>query len=587
MFLAPPQEIVGVHQSPDTYCRSAFLIQVRTRPVPLPIEASLRDAGLHPLLARLYAARGVRLPKEVAYSLEALLPPGTLRGIDQAAALLADGIARERRLLIVADYDCDGATACAVGMRALRAFGARVDYFVPNRQELGYGLTPELVAVVAERKPDLLITVDNGIASIEGVAAANARGILTLITDHHLPAESLPDATCIVNPNQPGCPFPSKSIAGVGVMFYVMIALRAHLRKRGHFESRPEFNLAHLLDLVAAGTIADVVRLDPNNRILVSQGLQRIRSGGACVGLQALFAVAGREPSRASAFDLGFAVGPRINAAGRLADMHLGIECLVTDEMSRALSIAQDLDRLNRERREIEASMQADADIALETIEPADQATLSLFETSWHQGVVGILAGRIKDRFHRPTFVFAPAGDGQLRGSGRSISGFHLRDCLDLMSKLHPRLLIRFGGHAAAAGVTIARDDFDQFSKGFEVVARKLLDDSTLERVIETDGSLEPQWASLECARLLDAGIWGQGFPAPLFSDRFNIRSQRVVAGKHLRLKLERNGYAIDGIQFNHTDPLPASAQCVYRLTINEFNGLAEAQVTLEHWNAN
>ncbi len=563
------------------------MIQVRARPVPLPIEASLRDAGIHPLLARLYAARGVRMPKEIAYALDTLLPPRTLKGIEHAAELLADGIARDWRMLIVADYDCDGATACAVGLRALRAFGARVDYFVPNRQELGYGLTPALVAVVAERKPDLLITVDNGIASIDGVAAANALGIRTLITDHHLPADSLPDATCIVNPNQPGCPFPSKSIAGVGVMFYVMIALRAYLRERKHFQTRPEFNLAHLLDLVAAGTVADVVRLDQNNRVLVSQGLQRIRSGGACVGLQALFAVAGREPARASAFDLGFAVGPRINAAGRLADMHLGIECLVTDDMSRALTIAQDLDRLNRDRREIEASMQAEADVALDSIKPAAQATIALFEPSWHQGVVGILAGRIKDRFHRPTFVFAPAGIDQLRGSGRSISGFHLRDCLDLMSKVHPHLLVRFGGHAAAAGVTIARADFDQFCTAFETVARKLLDDSTLERIIETDGSLEAQWASLECARLLDAGIWGQGFPAPLFSDRFNIRSQRVVAGKHLRLKLERNGYAIDGIQFNNIEPLPASAQCVYRLTINEYNGLAEAQVTLEHWNAN
>ena len=563
------------------------MIQVRARSVPLPIEASLRDAGIHPLLARLYAARGVRLPKEVAYTKDALLPPGTLKGIEQAATLLAEGIAREWRMLIVADYDCDGATACAVGLRALRAFGARVDYFVPNRQEFGYGLTPELVAVVAARKPDLLITVDNGIASIDGVAAANSLGIRTLITDHHLPADALPDATCIVNPNQPGCPFPSKSIAGVGVMFYVMIALRAYLRERKHFQSRPEFNLAHLLDLVAAGTVADVVRFDQNNRILVSQGLQRIRSGGACAGLLALFAVAGREPARASAFDLGFAVGPRINAAGRLADMHLGIECLVTDDLSRALTIAQDLDRLNRDRRDIEASMQAEADAALDMIKPADQATLSLFDPAWHQGVVGILAGRIKDRFHRPTFVFAPAGDDQLRGSGRSINGFHLRDCLDLMSKLRPRLLIRFGGHAAAAGVTIARSNLDQFSDAFETVARKLLDNSMLERIIDTDGSLEPQWASLECARLLDSGIWGQGFPAPLFADRFTVRSQRVVAAKHLRLKLERSGYAIDGIQFNNVEPLPTSAQCVYRLTINEYNGLAEAQVTLEHWNAN
>ncbi|MFM9881636.1 MAG: single-stranded-DNA-specific exonuclease RecJ [Burkholderiales bacterium] len=561
-------------------------MEIRPRTVPLPIEASLRAAGVHPLLARLYAARGVRMPADVEYGINALLPPHALKGIDQAARLLADAIARESRMLIVADYDCDGATACAVGLRALRAFGARVDYFVPNRQELGYGLTRELVEVVAARKPDLLITVDNGIASIDGVAAANERGIRTLITDHHLPADTLPAATCIVNPNQPGCAFPSKSIAGVGVLFYVMIALRSVLRERGHFKTRAEPNLAHLLDLVAAGTVADVVRLDHNNRVMVSQGLQRIRSGKACAGLQALFAVAGREVSRASGFDLGFAVGPRINAAGRLADMHLGIECLATDDMSRALSIAQDLDRLNRERRDIEASMQAEADIALDRVQPSEQTTLSLFDPSWHQGVVGILAGRIKDRFHRPTFVFAPGGNDQLRGSGRSIAGLHLRDCLDLVSKMHPNLLIRFGGHAAAAGVTIAARDLDQFSEAFETVSRKLLDASALERIVEIDGSLEPQWVSLEVARLIDGGIWGQGFPAPLFADQFSVRSQRVVGGKHLRLKLERDGYAIDAIQFNQVDPLPATAKCVYRLTINQFNGLSEAQLTVEHWSA-
>ncbi len=559
---------------------------IRVRPVPLSIEASLRGAGIHPLLARLYASRGVRMPTDVDYGFNSMLPPHLLKGIAQAAALLAEGIRREHRMLIVADYDCDGATACALGLRALRAFGARVDYFVPNRQELGYGLTSELVEVVAARRPDLLITVDNGIASIEGVAAANARGIRTLITDHHLPAATLPAASCIVNPNQPGCQFPSKSIAGVGVVFYVMIALRSLLRDEGYFKTHAELNLASLLDLVAAGTVADVVRLDHNNRVLVSQGLQRIRAGTACAGLRALLAVAGREPARASTFDLGFTIGPRINAAGRLADMHLGIECLVTDDMSRALTIAQDLDRLNRDRREIEASMQTEADLALDRIQPSEQATLSLFDPSWHQGVVGILAGRIKDRFHRPTFVFARGSDNQLRGSGRSIAGLHLRDCLDLVSKTHPRLLIRFGGHAAAAGVTIAAGDFDRFTVAFETITCKLLDANALERVLETDGSLEPQWVSLEVARLIDGGIWGQGFPAPLFADRFAIRSQRVVGGKHLRLHLERDGYAIDGIQFNQVDPLPANAQCIYRLTINEFNGMSAAQVTMEHWSA-
>ncbi len=557
---------------------------LRTRPIPVPIEASLRAAGMHPVLARLCAARGIRTANELDYELSGLIPPDRMKNADRAAVLLADAIERGERLLIVADYDCDGATACAVGLRALRAFGAQVEFFVPNRFELGYGLTPELVQLVAPLAPDLLITVDNGIASVDGVAAANALGIRTLITDHHLPGDTLPAATCIVNPNQPGCGFPSKSIAGVGVMFYVMLALRAQLRTRGRFRERPEPNLAQWLDLVAAGTVADVVRLDRNNRILVSQGLLRIRAGKVSPGLRALFAVAGRSLERASTFDLGFAIGPRINAAGRLADMRVGIECLATDDTGRALTIAQELERLNRERRGIETAMSDEAAQTLARLDPGERATIALFEPGWHQGVVGIVAGRIKDRLHRPTFAFARANEGELRGSGRSIAGLHLRDCLDLVAKMHPDLLMRFGGHAAAAGVTIRERDFERFALAYEQVAREMLDEAALARVIETDGPLEPEYVNYNVARLLEKQIWGQGFPAPLFSDRVRVVSQRVVGERHSRLKLDVRGRPVDAMLFGDTTPLPEHAQLAYRLSIDEYNGLAATRLSIEHW---
>lgn len=557
---------------------------LRHRPIPVAIESSLRDAGLHPVLARLCAARGVRTAGELKYELSELIAPERMKNADRAAVLLADAIERGQRLLIVADYDCDGATACAVGLRALRAFGAQVDFFVPNRFELGYGLTRELVELVAPLQPDLLITVDNGIASVDGVAAANERGIRTLITDHHLPGDTLPAATCIVNPNQPGCGFPSKSIAGVGVLFYVMLALRAELRTRGRFRERPEPNLAQWLDLVAAGTVADVVRLDRNNRILVSQGLQRIRAGKVSPALRALFAVSGRTLERASTFDLGFAVGPRINAVGRLADMRLGIECLATTEDGRALTIAQELDRLNRERRSIEATMTDDAAKLLDRIDPGEHTTLALFDPGWHQGVVGILAGRLKDRFHRPTFAFARTDRAELRGSGRSIAGLHLRDCLDLVAKTHPDLLLRFGGHAAAAGVSIRERDFERFAAAYESVARQMLDDAALARVIETDGPLEPAYLSYNVARMLEQEIWGQGFPAPLFDDVFRVVSQRVVGERHSRLKLDLRGHQVEAMLFGDTTPLPERAHLTYRLAIDEYNGLATLRLAIEHW---
>jgi single-stranded-DNA-specific exonuclease len=550
----------------------------------MPVRAvqSLIDAGIHPLLARVYAARGIHRRDELDYGLGALLPPDALTGTREAATLLADAIEAGARLLIVADYDCDGATACAVGVRALRAFGADVGYLVPNRFEYGYGLTPAIVELATRMEPDVIITVDNGIASVEGVAVARAHGIATVITDHHLPGDVLPEADVIVNPNQPGCDFPSKAIAGVGVMFYTMLALRAELRERGAFTERPEPKLGDLLDLVALGTVADVVKLDHNNRILVSQGLARMRAGRMQPGIRALFAAAGREASRASTFDLGFALGPRLNAAGRLADMSLGIECLITDDAGRALNIAQELDRLNRERRGIEQEMQEAAVERLAGFDPGNTAAISLFEPDWHQGVIGIVAGRIKERLHRPVIAFARGDQGELKGSGRSISGLHLRDALDLVSKQHPELILRFGGHAMAAGLTIRESDYKQFAEVFEDVVQSLVDPATLTRSIETDGPLETGWMSLDSARLLEQDIWGQGFPAPVFDDVFDVERQRLLKERHLRLDLARSGQRFAAIRFNHAESAPARIHAAYRLSPNEYNGVTSLQLMLE-----
>ena len=553
------------------------------RKVPLAAEHALAGAGVHPLLARLFAARGVQAPRDLDCDLTLLIRPGELKNAEAAAALLADGIAAGRRLLIVADYDCDGATACAVGLRALAAFGAQVEYFVPNRFETGYGLSPRVVDLVAPARPDLLITVDNGIASLEGVAHARRLGIATLITDHHLPGDALPEAECIVNPNQPGCTFPSKSIAGVGVMFYVMLSLRAELRRRNWFAAKPEPNLGRLLDLVALGTVADVVKLDRNNRILVSQGLRRMRAGQTQPGVAALFGVAGRDLRRAGTFDLGFALGPRVNAAGRLADMRVGIEALATDDYARALNIARDLDGLNRERRKIEESMQRDAEDLVTQVSVDDRASLVLFDERWHQGVVGLLAGRLKDRHHRPVVALAPAGDGLARGSGRSIPGLHLRDALDLVSKREPALLISFGGHAAAAGLTVRASDVDRFAAAFDAVVRELVDPATLARTLETDGSLEPEYATLQLAHALQAEVWGQGFPPPLFADEFAVESQRLVGDKHLRLRLTRAGRRFDAIAFRRDTPLPDRVRVAYALGIDEWNGAQGVELRVEH----
>jgi single-stranded-DNA-specific exonuclease len=558
--------------------------RIVTRPVSPRTHDQLVREGLHPVLARVCAARGIHRRDELDDSLSGLIPPSALLNAERAGSLLADAIAAGKHLLIVADYDCDGATACAVGVRALSAFGATVGYLVPNRFEHGYGLTPEIVALASRSKPDLIITVDNGIASVDGVEAARAAGIEVLITDHHLPGAELPRAAAIVNPNQPGCGFPSKSLAGVGVMFYVMLALRAELRKRGAFSGKGEPNLGDLLDLVALGTVADVVPLDFNNRVLVTQGLKRIRAGRMQEGVRALLAVAGRAPSRAGSFDLGFLVGPRLNAAGRLADMSLGIECLTTDDRGRALEIAKRLDDLNRERRAIESDMQAQAEEVLGKISVGETSSISLYDPVWHQGVVGILAGRVKDRYYRPTFAFAPSGAGEIRGSGRSIAGLHLRDALDLLAKRAPGLLLRFGGHAAAAGLTLREADFERFATGFESVARELLSPVQLARSIETDGSLEPAYLELGLARLLDHQVWGQGFPQPLFCDDFEVQGQRVVGEKHLKLRLARAGRTLEAMRFNALDPLPPQVRAAYRLTVNEFNGAQNLELVVEHW---
>ena len=560
------------------------MTRIATRNAPPRVVWQLEQQGLHPLLARLYAARGITDKAELDYELKSLLPPASLTHATEAAQILADAIEAEARLLIIGDYDCDGATATAVGMRALKTLGADVHFLVPDRFKLGYGLSPEIVDVAAEQSPDLIITVDNGIASIEGVARAHEHGIATLITDHHLPGESLPAADCIVNPNQPGCDFPSKCIAGVGVMFYVMLALRAELRARGYFSERPEPNFADLLDLVALGTVADVVKLDRNNRILVSQGLKRMRANRLQPGIAALFKAAGRDPRKATAFDLGFLIGPRLNAAGRLADMRLGIECLITDDAARALTIAQELDALNRERRDIESGMQEQALHLLEQLDTADPAPgIALYDESWHEGVVGILASRIKEKLHRPVFAFAPSEGGIIKGSGRSIPGLHLRDALDLVAKRAPGLLVRFGGHAMAAGVTLRDGDFAQFQSLFATIAGELLSPADLTRTLETDGGLESGYFSLDAARLLENEIWGQGFPPPVFVDDFDVEQQRVLKEKHLKLCLRKGNTRIDAIQFNFSTQPRDRTRAAYRLAINEYMGVESPQLMVEH----
>jgi single-stranded-DNA-specific exonuclease len=551
-------------------------------------------ADMHPVLRRVYAARAVSSADELDYSLDRLLPLTQLGGLAAAAALLHAAIRDRQRIVVIGDFDADGATSCALCLRALRMMGAPdVHYLVPNRFEYGYGLTPEIVAVAAGLQPDLLLTVDNGIASVDGVAAAQQRGIRVLITDHHLPGEQLPAADVIVNPNLPGDDFPSKSLAGVGVAFYVMLALRARLREQGWFAQQAiaEPNLAQLLDLVALGTVADVVPLDRNNRILVQQGIRRMRAGRCVPGIRALLEVSGRSLSRIVAEDLGFAVGPRLNAAGRLDDMSAGIECLLTDDAATASEMATQLDALNRDRREIEAEMQSQALAALAALElDAEQLPigLCLYDPDWHQGVIGILAARIRERFHRPVIAFARSAAGELKGSARSVPGFHIRDALQAVSARHPGLVARFGGHAMAAGLTLAEENYAAFAAAFDAEVSLHLSRAELRSVIYSDGELTARELSLDTAQLLrDASPWGQAFPAPLFDGDFEILSQRVVGQRHLKLTLKpaTGACRIDGIAFN-TPELPSgcrNARMAYRLDVNEYRGSISPQLIVEH----
>lgn len=560
------------------------MTRITTRPYSRESLSQLCQTGIHPVLARIFAARGITRAEELSTGLSGMISPVQLACIGDAAGFLADAIATGRKITVIADYDCDGATACAVALRGLRLLGANVDYMVPNRFDNGYGLTPEIVRQAkAHHQTDIILTVDNGIASLKGIEEALASGIQVLVTDHHLPGDELPQNCIVVNPNQPGCPFPSKNLAGVGVMFYVLLALRAEMRRRKIFDEKTQPHLDQLLDLVALGTFADVVKLDSNNRILVAQGLRRIRAGNMQPGMAALFQVSGRDFRKASPFDLGFTLGPRLNAAGRLSDMSLGIECLITDDRGKALEMADELNRINVERREIEADMRVEAREQISKIHPENRATISILSEDWHQGIIGILASRIKEKYFRPAMAFARDKDGKIRGSGRSIPEFHLRDALDLVAKRHPGLIVQFGGHAMAAGLTLQPDGFDMFTEAFEAVAKEWLTQTQLERIIETDGSLDDGCFTLDFISLLDTQVWGHGFPVPVFCDEFTVIHQRVLKEKHLRLQLEKNGRNYTAIQFGNNALLPRRARLAYRLDANEFNGRTSIQLIVEH----
>ncbi len=561
-------------------------VKIHTRPVDAGVCQTLIQAGADPLLARLCAARAVASPDELQDKLSSLLSFRDLKGCVEAAERLADALEKRQKILIVADYDADGATACAVGVKGLAAMGATVDFLVPNRFEHGYGLTPELAEIAAGQGVDLLVTVDNGIASLAGVAKAQELGLDVIVTDHHLPAETVPDCI-IVNPNQQGCTFPSKSLAGVGVIFYVLTALRAVLRERGYFsDGLPEPNLGELLDLVALGTVADVVALDHNNRILVSQGLKRMRAGKMRPGIRALFEVARRDWRKAQPFDMGFALGPRINAAGRLDDMSVGIACLLADNDEEAQSLAAQLNDLNIERREIEQSMLQDALNAFPETLPQGQTTLVAYREDFHQGVVGIVASRLKDRFYRPTIVFAPADNGEVRGSGRSIPGLHLRDALDLVSKRHPDLILKFGGHAMAAGLSIREQDVADFQTAFEEVVGGLVDQDDLSQTYVTDGSLPVGEMTLAQAQNLALQVWGQGFAPPSFTDEFTVVRQQPMGVNHKKAWLRKEGCEFEAMFWRCTDDIPARIRTVYRPVANEWRNNVELQLYIDYWEA-
>jgi single-stranded-DNA-specific exonuclease len=551
----------------------------------LPLAAL--PASLHPVLRRIYSQRGLVSEAELSLELKTLLVPQGLLGIERACEELHQALAAGAKIVVVGDYDADGATGVALAVSALRAMGAaQVDYLVPSRFTQGYGLSPPLADAAKEMGAQLLITVDNGIASIAGVARAKELGLRVVITDHHLAGAQLPDADAIVNPNQPGCGFASKNLAGVGVMFYLLSALRARLRDTGWFADRPEPRLADFLDLVAIGTVADVVRLDHNNRILVQQGLARIRAKRARPGILALLHVAGRGVDGVNSMDLGFAIGPRLNAAGRLEDMRLGIECLLSADESSALAMAQRLDGINRERREIEAQMRDDAMAMVERID-AQAVGVALFDPSWHEGVVGLVASRVKDKLHRPAIAFARAQEtGMLKGSARSIAGLHIRDALAAVDALQPGLIVRFGGHAMAAGLSLPESRLPEFQRCFDEVCARQLDAAALEQVLETDGELEGAELAIDTARALEeAGPWGQGFPEPLFDGRFEIAQGRIVGERHARYRLRAaGGRLVDGIHFNGAETLAqrGSVEMVYRLGVNRYQGMETPELKVE-----
>ena len=555
-----------------------------TRPYDPTAANVLTTAGYLPPVARALSARGIRSPEDLNEAWSGMLPPNLLTGIDRAAERLLAARNRGERITIVADYDCDGATACAVGIRGLSVLGLSVDYFVPDRVRHGYGLTAAIVDLLAARPnpPQVILTVDNGISSADAVRHAATLGIDVVITDHHLPADDTPPAVAIVNPNQRGCGFPSKSLAGVGVIFYVLLALRARLRDEGAFTAQTQPRLNELVDLVALGTVADVVKLDKNNRILVSQGLKRIREGRTHPGIAALFNVARCSMGNASARDFGFRIGPRINAAGRLATMEYGIECLLTDDPDRARHYAEALNQINQERRELEEEMQHAADLAVAAADIEHVHALSLLDDSFSEGVVGLVASRIKEKVHRPTVAFARTAEGELKGSGRSIPGIHLRDMLDLVSKTEPGLILRFGGHAMAAGLTIQEKDYDRFARAFEAVVAEHADPAVFERNVLIDGGLAPDEISERLCQTLEHGIWGQGFEAPLFANDFRVVRQTVLKDAHLKLSLELGGQRFEGIFFRRNAPLLTASRLAYRPTINEFNGRRLIQLLVE-----
>ncbi|MBL6749263.1 MAG: single-stranded-DNA-specific exonuclease RecJ [Nevskia sp.] len=558
---------------------------IRRRP---PGDAGVFREDLHPVLRRVYAARGVAGTAELSLELADLLAPGGLLGIEPAVALLEQALARGERIVVAGDYDADGATATAVAVLGLRALGAaQVDYVVPNRFTMGYGLSPAVVELARAKGAELLVTVDNGIASLAGVAAARAAGIRVLVTDHHLAGPQLPAADAIVNPNQPGCGFASKNLAGVGVMFYVLLALRARLRAAGGFQGRAEPNLAELLDLVALGTVADVVRLDRNNRVLVAQGLRRLRAGRARPGLLALLEAAGRDRQFAGSAELGFVLGPRLNAAGRLDDMTVGIECLLAPTPEAARPLAAQLDRLNRERREIEVQMREQA---LELVEDAPQTGVCLFDPQWHEGLVGLVASRVKERLHRPVIAFAPAAEaGLLKGSGRSIAGLHLRDALAAIDARQPGLILRFGGHAMAAGLSLPAASLDTFAEAFDRHCAAALDEEALQHCIDTDGELSAAELCIDTARVLEgAGPWGQGFPEPHFEGEFDVVEARPIGadGRHVKYRLRQpGGGMVEAPDFDGAARMAAAGgrvRLVYRLAVNRFRGLDALELQID-----